>query len=653
METTAHPVEPMADNASKAPSRWSGATRATAVAAIAAAVALCASFLSTPPAHAACAANGAVIFVPGTGDTSGSAYAGLVAKAKEEGKDVIQVQYPTTLWPTGPMGYDHDADLGRQATINAISDYQSQCKSEDGTMPNIEVTGYSQGARVAGDVLSDIGNGRLPGISKENITGTLFSDPRQERISGFAGRGIEMTLFGVIPGLTMSGRRDGGFGDIPVNTLCEQGDPICYLADPVKDPLGAIDGLLGYFVKHTDYPQFGWINSLKPEDWENINGGGHVVCHEAPNNGGNVCVLQDVSSVTRLIRIAATALGMSAEDVAAIPDIYGKVQERLNLNGVLPGVGISDLQPLFKLVYGLLPQLPYLTYHSGGYLPDVFTVANLVSGIIPALTGNPGPLFANAELVARSIASIIAIPVNASIYWGNQLGGVFGHPNLMGGQLGIGFIPGDEVWPNTWLNHGPPATPGTESATTTLAAAPAQLSAATLTTLVHNADQALEATPGVDAAKSATGTLATTSKNADGGLADFPAADARRAPAPTVTTPPVEPAPNPAPTPAPSPTATPAPSPAPVTPPVVESPTPPVQQPIPAQPITPPAPGQQAPQQQTGPQLQPQAGTLSQQPDAPATDSTGGTAGGTTGTTPGAGAGGPAAGATAGGGAAG
>lgn len=102
-------------------------------------------------------------------------------------------------------------------------------------------------------MLHEAGTGRARrGISAEGLSGELYSDPRRE--GNDDGRGIENVLVGLIPGLTMSGPRPGGFGRVPVTQYCLEGDPICDLPSPVRRPVSALDGVLGYFTKHGYYP---------------------------------------------------------------------------------------------------------------------------------------------------------------------------------------------------------------------------------------------------------------------------------------------------------------------------------------------------------------------------------------------------------------
>ena len=200
---------------------------------------------------------GAAIVVPGTnaprtasGVPSGGVN-GIGKRYAAQGYRVQYVDYPTSLWPLGAISYNDDVALGKAATERAIADYQARCPGRP-----VVVSGYSQGARVAGDVISDAAHGRrsVSGrrVSTRGLSGELYSDPRRAGRNGYGG--VENALIGLIPGMMMSGPRDGGFGAVAVRQICVQGDGVCDAPDPLTHPLGALDALSGYFFKHGDYP---------------------------------------------------------------------------------------------------------------------------------------------------------------------------------------------------------------------------------------------------------------------------------------------------------------------------------------------------------------------------------------------------------------
>lgn len=198
--------------------------------------------------------NGAAVIVAGTNAPRNAeglptgGVTGIGERYTAQEYRVTYVDYPTHLWPLGPTPYDEDVAIGKAATEKAVAGYQRRCPGKP-----VVLAGYSQGARIAGDVLHEAGTGRARrGISAEGLSGELYSDPRRE--GNDDGRGIENVLVGLIPGLTMSGPRPGGFGRVPVTQYCLEGDPICDLPSPVRRPVSALDGVLGYFTKHGYYP---------------------------------------------------------------------------------------------------------------------------------------------------------------------------------------------------------------------------------------------------------------------------------------------------------------------------------------------------------------------------------------------------------------
>ncbi|GAB88765.1 cutinase family protein [Gordonia rhizosphera] len=360
---------------------------------------------------------GAVVIVGGTGDPEGAIMSG-VAQRYSLGADgipntaddyeVIYVDYPATVWPSGAAGYDDSTAQGTAATKDAIATYQHSCDKP------VVVAGYSQGARIAGDVLSDIGNDRDDtvtitdeqgnpvevDISADNVSGELYSDPRQN--GDKTGEGIELALIGVIPGLTMSGPRDGGFGSLEgsVISVCVDGDPICDLPDPLYDPIGAVDGLIGYWVKHGLYPAHMRQEPNSPS-W----GDRPVVCTD------NICMVAYDSAVVEQFRIWAADLGYAG----TIDDFLAN---RLTFNWPL-GIELSNPQPAVRFVQGLFPPLPKLGY--GAYLPDLTVFEDILNGIV---TISPDQLKDGVTALAASAESIVLQPVNFVGYWGGTVLGV-------------------------------------------------------------------------------------------------------------------------------------------------------------------------------------------------------------------------------------
>ncbi len=132
------------------------------------------------------------------------------------------------------MSYNDSRAEGTVAAVRAITDMNNRCP-----LTSYVLVGFSQGAVIAGDIASDIGNGRGP-VDEDLVLGvTLIADGRRQDGVGKVvgtnppGQGAEITLQEVPTlsalGLAMTGPRPGGFGALNdrVNEICAPGDLIC------------------------------------------------------------------------------------------------------------------------------------------------------------------------------------------------------------------------------------------------------------------------------------------------------------------------------------------------------------------------------------------------------------------------------------------
>ena len=132
------------------------------------------------------------------------------------------------------MSYNGSRAEGSQAAVRAMTDMNNRCP-----LTSYVLVGFSQGAVIAGDMASDIGNGRGP-VDEDLVLGvTLIADGRRQEAVGLDvgpnpdGQGAEITLQEVPTlsalGLTMTGPRPGGFGMLNnrTNEICATGDLIC------------------------------------------------------------------------------------------------------------------------------------------------------------------------------------------------------------------------------------------------------------------------------------------------------------------------------------------------------------------------------------------------------------------------------------------
>jgi hypothetical protein len=143
-------------------------------------------------------------------------------------------QFHNPLSADKQMSYNDSRAEGTRAAVKAMTDMNNRCP-----LTSFVLAGFSQGAVIAGDMASDIGNGRGP-VDEDLVLGvTLIADGRRQDNVGQDigpnpdGQGAEITLHEVPTlsalGLTMSGPRPGGFGMLNdrTNEICAAGDLIC------------------------------------------------------------------------------------------------------------------------------------------------------------------------------------------------------------------------------------------------------------------------------------------------------------------------------------------------------------------------------------------------------------------------------------------
>lgn len=161
--------------------------------------------------------------------------------AEQFGADRVQTftvpytaQFHNPLSADGQMSYNDSRTEGTRAAVKAMTDMNAKCP-----LTSYVLVGFSQGAVIAGDIASDIGNGRGP-VDQDLVLGTtLIADGRRQDSVGQdvgpnpPGQGAEITLHEIPTlsalGLTMSGDRPGGFGALNdrTNQICGTGDLIC------------------------------------------------------------------------------------------------------------------------------------------------------------------------------------------------------------------------------------------------------------------------------------------------------------------------------------------------------------------------------------------------------------------------------------------
>ncbi|MCV7053868.1 carboxylesterase Culp6 [Mycolicibacterium gilvum] len=190
-------------------------------------------------------------------------------------------QFRNPLSADQQMSYNDSREEGTRAAIAAIADMNNRCP-----LTSYVLVGFSQGAVIAGDIASDIGNGRGP-VDQDLVLGVaLIADGRRQAGVGqevgpnAPGQGAEITLHEVPTlsalGLTMSGPRPGGFGLLNNRTfeICARGDLICAAPESafnitqLPQTLQVLSGGAGQPV-HAMYatPDFWNLDGLSATGW--------------------------------------------------------------------------------------------------------------------------------------------------------------------------------------------------------------------------------------------------------------------------------------------------------------------------------------------------------------------------------------------------
>jgi hypothetical protein len=157
------------------------------------------------------------------------------------GYEAHPVPYQDGVFPLKDQKPLDEATAGGIAALNsAVTTFHALCPTA-----HITISGYSEGAIVAGDELSALaGSGAIP---PSQLNGVLYGDPRRPFGAGGPGGtagGVETNIPTFIPDVTMRGPR--GFGALAVHEICNENDGICNSANMITNLLAFANGWAGY-----------------------------------------------------------------------------------------------------------------------------------------------------------------------------------------------------------------------------------------------------------------------------------------------------------------------------------------------------------------------------------------------------------------------
>lgn len=155
---------------------------------------------------------------------------------------VEHVEYPGGIL-AGVAGWTHSYDDSVAVGTSRLRDRIDAQEYRCGSSTRYVLLGYSQGARIVGDLAAEIDRGEHGHDLVDRVKVRLYADPRQPHT------GIEVALAGkrAPTGVTFAGER-APFRLVEVEWICAPTDGVC----DAREPLGA-DIFVGYLTTHTSY----------------------------------------------------------------------------------------------------------------------------------------------------------------------------------------------------------------------------------------------------------------------------------------------------------------------------------------------------------------------------------------------------------------
>jgi hypothetical protein len=214
-------------------------TLAVALAAVAVAVTV-----PSATANAAAACPGTAVFETdgyGNGESLANWNRSGFNANPPAGWQIIQVPYFAGVFPiVDRLALDASVAEGTAKLDRAVRDFHAACPGA-----RLVLTGYSEGAVVAGDVLQRLS--RETAIPHHQLNGVLYGNPRRPfgdgGLGGVAG-GIETNVPTILPGVTMLGGQT--YGDLAVRNVCNENDGICNSTNMITNLAAFANGLVGY-----------------------------------------------------------------------------------------------------------------------------------------------------------------------------------------------------------------------------------------------------------------------------------------------------------------------------------------------------------------------------------------------------------------------
>ncbi|AHD24204.1 cutinase (plasmid) [Rhodococcus pyridinivorans SB3094] len=371
------------------------------------------------PTHCASTFN---LFIPGTWETDENAdpsqpvgmlkpVADALENTHGSAVEVYTLPYMARAFDNGHTYADSKADAVSKAK-QVLADVANSCPRTKFTM-----IGYSQGADAAGDIASDIGNGRGPIDASRVLAVGLLADPG-------AGTKGSATVGPRTSGQGIADPRPQGMGALSgrVASICDPGDLYCSIEKGSSPLLGSLGSILSKSSSVGDVPtaEPGGNTQLAAALTSDFSDA------DLPALGTKVATLgQQLTAPTVDIDQVADTARSIANTLAPLTDLLSSGAANPAANGqlaaapvgtaehnaseVLTRAGQSDLESAFSAALKIADTASTLAGDASAGLPSSAPAIQTLADNANLLTGQVAPLVSTPVDALSSATSVLSV----------------------------------------------------------------------------------------------------------------------------------------------------------------------------------------------------------------------------------------------------
>lgn len=372
---------------------------------------------------------------------------------------------------TEQFSYGNSVKYGVDKATKHMADYKARCGNA-----KFQITGYSQGASVAGDIAAAVANGRVPGVTSDDVANVvLIADPGRSSASAYDSySGDKSVLYAPIPPGKMqknfeivndggSGQktdRIGWTGERParfkgmygkVLSLCDAGDIACS-----AEPNSLARGLANYANSEST------AASLDTDAAQRIS---KAVQYAHSQGIIQAATSGDINKVNEILATAMAKANFGVQDIPEmlsvakeIGDVFNVIMdpkycvaETFDFGEVLTSLittalpkfiesNVSAKQLLgYAKQFGLLNALPpeaRFAIEAAAKLPFADVLIQKIVGFIPGIFTKiakalGAPVAKDTGTVGQQLAQMMSLGTNHGRYWNDSLNSINGKASAL------------------------------------------------------------------------------------------------------------------------------------------------------------------------------------------------------------------------------